>query len=134
MQNDMMNFFNDVSQNALKSANELIALNTRVLNDTIERQVELSNVFVEGSKKQADLLHITNDPKELVEKQSKLTEQYTAILVEATKQNIAIAQKNGEEYKVWFEKNATTANQVAQNVVPAVQKTVRKTTAKRKAA
>ena len=118
MQNDMMNFFNEISQNALKSANELIALNTRVLNETIERQVELGNVFVEGSKKQADLLQTTKDPKELVEKQAKLAEQYTAIFVEAAKENMAIAQKTGEEYKVWFENNAATAQQVAQKAAP----------------
>ena len=118
MQNDMITFFNEISQNALKSANELVELNTRVLNETIERQVELSNVFVEGSKKQADLLQATKDPKELVEKQTKLTEQYTAIFVEAAKENMSIAQKTSEDYKAWFEKNAKTANQVAQKSAP----------------
>ena len=108
MQNDMMNFFNEISQNALKSANELIALNTRVLNETIERQVELSNVFAEGSQKQADLLQGTQDPQVIVEKQTKLAEQYTAIFVEAAKENMAIAQKNSEDYKVWFEQNANS--------------------------
>ena len=133
MQNDMMNFFNEISQNALKSANELIALNTRVLNETIERQVELSNVFVEGSKKHADLLQDTQDPQVLVEKQTKLAEQYTAIFAEAAKENMAIAQKTSEEYKIWFEENANTANQVAQQVVPAAQKAT-KAASKRKAA
>ena len=131
MQNDMMNYFNEISQNALKSANELIALNTRVLNETIERQVELGNVFVEGSQKHADLLQNAKDPKELVEKQTRLAEQYTAIFVEAAKQNLAIAQKNGEDYKLWFENNANTVKQVAQKAAPkAAPKT---TAAKRKA-
>lgn len=132
MQNDMMNYFNEISQNALKSANELIALNTRVLNETIERQVELGNVFVEGSKKHADLFQAVKDPQELVEKQTKLAEQYTAILVEAAKQNMALAQKTGEEYKVWFEKNAAAANEVAQKAVP--KTAAPKTAAKRKTA
>ncbi len=118
MQNDMMNFFNEVSQNALKSANELVELNTRVLNQAIERQVELSNVFVEGSKKQAELMQATKDPKELVEKQAKLAEQYTAIFVEAAKENMAIAQKTSEEYKAWFENNAKTAEATAKKAAP----------------
>ncbi len=118
MQNDMMNFFNEVSQNALKSANELVELNTRVLNQTIERQVELSNVFVEGSKKQAELVQSTKDPKELIEKQTKLAEQYTAIFVEAAKVNMAIAQKTSEEYKAWFENNAKTAEVTAKKATP----------------
>ena len=130
MQNDMMNYFNEISQNALKSANELIALNTRVLNETIERQVELGNVFVEGSKKQADLFKDTKDPKELVEKQTKLAEQYTAIFVEAAKENMAIAQRTGEDYKVWFENNAASVNQVAQKAAP---KAAPRAAAKRKA-
>ena len=133
MQNDMMNFFNVVSQSALKSANELIELNARVLNDTIERQVELSQVFAEGGKKHADLLQDAKDPQVLVEKQTKLGEQYTAIFVEAAKQNMAIAQKTGEDYKVWFETNANNANQVAGQVVPAIQKAT-KAASKRKAA
>ena len=130
MQNDMMNYFNEISQNALKSANELIALNTRVLNETIERQVELGNVFVEGSKKHADLLQVAKDPKDLVEKQTKLAEQYTAIFVEAAKQNMAIAQKNGEEYKMWFENNAGSVNQLAKQPAP---KAAPKAAARRKA-
>ncbi len=138
MQNDMMNFFNEISQNALKSANELIELNTRVLNKTIERQVELGNAFVEGSKKQADLFQSTKDPKELVEKQAKLAEQYSAIFVEAAKENMALAQKASEEYKVWFEKNAAAANQVAQKAAPAAvaksaPRTARKAAPRRKA-
>ena len=118
MQNDMMNFFNEISQNAIKSANELVELNTRILNQTIERQVELSNVFVEGSKKQAELMQATKDPKELVEKQTKLAEQYTAIYVEAAKENMAIAQKTSEEYKTWFESNAKTVEQSAKKAAP----------------
>ena len=118
MQNDMMNFFNEVSQNALKSANELVELNTRVLNQAIERQVELSNVFVEGSKKQAELVQSTKDPKDLIEKQTKLAEQYTAIFVEAAKENMAIAQKTSEEYKAWFENNAKTAEVTAKKAAP----------------
>jgi len=118
MQNDMMNFFNEVSQNAIKSANDLVELNTRVLNQTIERQVELSNVFVEGSKRQAELMQATKDPKELVEKQTKLAEQYTAIFVEAAKENMAIAQKTSEEYKSWFEANAKTAEVTAKKATP----------------
>lgn len=131
MQNDMMNYFNQISQNALKSANELIALNTRVLNETIERQVELGNVFVEGGKKQADLLQDVKDPKELVEKQTRLAEQYTAIFVEAAKQNMAIAQKTGEDYKMWFENNASSVQQVAEK---AVSKAAPKKAVRRKAA
>ena len=118
MQNDMMNFFNEVSQNALKSANELVELNTRVLNEAIERQVELGNVFVDGSKKQAELLQSVKDPKELVEKQTKLAEQYTAIFVEAAKQNMVIAQKTSEEYKAWFESNAKTVEVTAKKAAP----------------
>jgi len=126
MQNEMMKFFNEFSQNAIDSTNQLMELNTRVLNATIERQVELSNVFVEGSKKHADLLQSVKDPKELMDKQAKLAEQYTAIFVEATKENFAIAQKTGEEYKSWFEKNAKVA-EVMEKVAP-------KATTRRKAA
>lgn len=126
MQNDMMKFFNEFSQNAIDSTNQLMELNTRVLNATIERQVELSNVFVEGSKKHADLFQSVKDPKELMDKQTKLAEQYTAIFVEATKENFAIAQKTGEEYKTWFEKNAKVA-EVMEKVAP-------KATTRRKAA
>ena len=129
MQNDMMNYFNDFSQNAINSTNELMALNTRVLNDTIERQVELGNVFVEGSKKHADLFTSVHDPKELIEKQTKLAEQYTAILVEAAKENFALAQKTGEQYKSWFEKNAKVAE-----IVDIVEKAApKKANARRKA-
>ena len=129
MQNDMMKYFNDFSQNAINSTNELIALNTRVLNETIERQVELGNVFVEGSKKHADLIQAVKDPKELMDKQAKLTEQYSAIFVEATKENFAIAQKTSEEYKTWFEKNANVAE-----LAEVIEKVAPKATTRRKAA
>ena len=129
MQNDMMNHFNEISQNALKSTNELVALNTRILNETIGRQVELGNVFVEGSKKHADLFQSVQDPQDLVEKQTKLAEQYTAIFVEAAKENFAIAQKTSEEYKSWFEKNAKVAE-----AIELIEKVAPKATTRRKAA
>ncbi len=115
MQNGMKNFFDGMSQTALKSANELISLNTRVLNKAIERQVELGNVLAGGSKQQVNVLKSTEDPKELVEKQAKLADQYAVIYTEAAKTNMAMALKTSEEYKLWFENSAKSVNQVVQN-------------------
>ena len=95
----MNNFFNDMSQTALKSANELISLNTRVLNKAITRHMELGDVLAGGSKQQANLLQRADDPKEFVEKQARLADQYAVIYTEAAKTNMAIALKTSEEYK-----------------------------------
>ena len=111
MQNDMMTYFNEISKNVSNSVAELVELNTRVMNEALERQFELGNVFFDESKKQVELFSTSKDPKELVEMQSKLAEEYTTLFVEAAKENIAIAQKTSDEYTAWFENNATLPTQ-----------------------
>lgn len=107
-----------MSQTALESANELISLNTRVLNKAIERQVELGDVFAGGSKQQVNVLKLTEDPKELVEKQTKLADQYAVIYTEAAKTNMAMAIRTSEEYKLWFENSAKSVNKIVQHSAP----------------
>ena len=111
MQNDMMTYFNEISKNVSNSVAQLVELNTRVMNEALERQFELGNVFFDESKKQVELLSASKDPKELVEIQSKFAEEYTTLFVEAAKENIAIAQKTSDEYTAWFENNATLSTQ-----------------------
>lgn len=118
MENGMNNFFENISQTTLKSVNQLMSLNTRVMNKAIERQAELGSVFAGGCKQQAKVFQLTQDPKALVEKQSRLAEQYAVIYTEAAKTNMAITLKTGEQYKTWFNNNSKAVKQVVQNLAP----------------
>ena len=114
MQSDLMNYFNEISKNMSHSVTQLVDLNTRVMSEALERQVELGNEFIDQNKKQAELFSTTNDPKELVDMQSKLAEKYATFFIKTAKENIAIAQKAGDEYTAWFEKNASLTPQAPQ--------------------
>lgn len=105
MKDDLLKNVEKFNEQSVKSLNELFQLNTSVLNDILQRQVELTNLCIEENKKQAELMQKTTKPEDLIEKQSSLVSEYSSKLLEITNENIALAQQTGEKYKKLFEKN-----------------------------
>ena len=99
----MNNSFKKVSLTGLDNANQLISLNKSVANKAIQRQLELLDIFASGNKQLMNVLQLTNNPKELVEKQARVTDQYAVIYSEAAKTNMQMVLQTRQEYKLWFE-------------------------------
>lgn len=126
MQQEFVNTMSNFSKTAADSAKTLGEINSKIVEEVIERQLAVANLFVEGSVNQAKLAQETKDVKEYWSKQAQLTDEYAGKAMDLAKQNVELAQKVGEQYKAWFEKGFAQANEAAGEVTKQVQASTKK--------
>ena len=66
MQDDFMNKFEQFGKQAMTAAKEVVDYNNSFLNQVLEAQVNLANLYVEGSEKQLALVEAIKEPQEYI--------------------------------------------------------------------
>lgn len=126
MQQEFVSTLNEMSKNAYEAAKSLSELNSKIAEQVLERQMASTKLAVEGGLEQLKLAQESKDVKDYFGKQTALIEQYSAKSMEAAKENVALAQKIGEQYKAWLDVGFAKANDTAKDVSKKVEKAVKK--------
>ena len=113
MQQDILSNMNDFGKSAFEAAKSLGVINGKLVEQAIEQQLSVANLYVEGGMQQVKLVQNSKDVKEYWTKQAALVEEYAGKIMDVAKDQVNLAQKAGEEYKAWLEKGMQQANVAA---------------------
>lgn len=111
MQTEILSSLSAYSKNSVDSVKSLVELNGEFLNKVLESQVNLANLYVEGSEKQLEVATGTTDPKEFISKQTALVEEYSAKLADFAQANTKLAEEASEKLKSWIEEGVKVAEE-----------------------
>lgn len=120
MQNEFMKSFEQLGKQAMEAAKEVVDHNNAFLNQVLESQVEMANLYVEGGEKQLELLDAIKEPQEYVAAQSELVQEYAEKIAHAAQRNVEISQQAGEQVREWVEKTSSSAQEALQSTIDAV--------------
>lgn len=115
MQQEILKSINELSNNALEAARALGEINSKLVENTIKQQLKAADLFVDGSMRQAKLAQEVKEVKDFVAGQTALIEEYAGRYAELAKDNVALAQEAGVEYKAWIEKGIKKADTVVKS-------------------
>lgn len=114
MQNSFLQLVNETSSanksayEALEQLGEAHALTWEKL---LNSQLDLANLFAEGSAKQLKLWSDAKDYRDILAAQSKLTEEYGAKVVQNGRQTLAILAGARDAYTAWMEQGVDNATE-----------------------
>lgn len=142
MQKELFTSFNTFGKSAIDSAKELVAINGRLLTNTLNSQIKFASLVIEGSEKElgsfvssADM----KDPQTFFKSQTELFEEYAGLMKEQLGATAEVAKQASEEFAVWLKETVETGDkslaEIAKVAPPApVKKVVAKTAPVKKAA
>ena len=119
MQDNFINSFEQFGKQAMAAAKEVVDYNNTFLNQVLEAQVDMANLYVEGSEKQLELLDAIKEPQEYITAQSELVQEYAEKIAAAAQRNVEISQQAGEQVREWIEQTASSAQEAFQAAVNA---------------
>jgi len=122
MQKDFMSSFEQFGKQAMSAAKEVVDHNNTFLNQVLEAQVNMANLYVEGSEKQLELLDAIKEPQEYISAQSDLVQEYAEKIASAAQRNVEISQQAGEQVREWVEKTSSSAQEAFQSAVDSMNK------------
>jgi len=131
MQNQLFNNVPDFTKlvdpvifdNAMAAARELVEINSRLLEKYVENQIDLANLYAEGSEKQMHTVGNLKNPQDFTDKQVALYEEYREKITTVAGNNIKLAQDTGEEYVAWFKRNLPKTETLKTKAVKATKTT-----------
>lgn len=121
MQDNFINNFEQFGKQAMAAAKEVVDYNNTFLNQVLEAQVSMANLYVEGSEKQLELLDSIKEPQEYIAAQSELVQEYAEKIAAAAQRNVEISQQAGEQAREWVEQTASSAQEAFQAAVNAAK-------------
>lgn len=122
MQDDLLQTFENFGKQAMKSAKEVVEYNNAFLNQVLESQVNLANLYVEGSEKQMSLLETIKDPQEYVSKQTEIVQEYAEKIAAAAQRNVEISQQASEQVREWVEQTSASSQEALQSAMDSANK------------
>lgn len=103
MDNNYLEHFNTYGKAATESAKALEAINTKIIGQLTQKNMELFNAAMEINKKFVSLLGNTKDVSSLLAEQAQLASEYTGKVVETIRDASEIVVGSSDEYQAWFE-------------------------------
>lgn len=104
MQQEVINQWATLGQNALDSMKELGGINAKVVEKLSEQQQQILNVYLEASSKEIKLISEVKDAKDLLAGQSALAAEYNGKFVEIVKNMQDFLAECKNELTTWAEK------------------------------
>jgi len=117
MQEDILKAFENFGKQAMASAKEVVDYNNAFLNQVLESQVNIANLYVEGAEKQMALLEAINEPGEYVAAQTELVQEYAEKIAAAAQRNVEISQQASEQVREWVERTAESTQDAFQQAM-----------------
>lgn len=118
MENKFVENWQEYGKNALESAKELEAINTKVIEKITGKQMELANTVIETGTKYFGSLGEVKGYQELIAEQTKLAAELNDKLIEAARGAADIISETREAYQAWLEKGLKAVTGNAELVVP----------------
>ena len=122
MPEDFMSKLEQFGKQAMAAAKEVVDYNNAFLNQVLEAQVNLANLYVESSEKQLALIEAIKEPQEYITAQSELVQEYAEKIASAAQRNVEISQQAGEQVREWVEQTATSTQEAFQAAVDNAKK------------
>ncbi len=107
------------AKSAVESSKELEAINVKLLEQLVQKHMELVSSAVDSSNKLFAMLSDAKAYPEILSEQAKLASAYGEKIIAATKQASALLAASREDYRVWFEKSLKVATAQAQSATEA---------------
>lgn len=108
----------EYGKNALESAKELEAINTKVIEKITGKQMELANTVIETGTKYFGSLGEVKGYQELIAEQTKLAAELNDKMIEAARGAADIISETREAYQAWLEKGLKAVTGNAEIVMP----------------
>lgn len=138
MQQELLTSFNYFGKSAIDSAKELVAINGRLLTNTLNSQIKFASLVIEGSEKELGSISSADmkDPQTFFKSQAELFEEYTGLMKEQLGSTAEVAKQASEEFAVWLKESVATGDKTIAEiakVVPTAPTPAKKVTAKKAA-
>jgi phasin family protein len=117
MENKFFAQWESYTKSAIASGKELEAISSKVLDQLVEKQLDLVNGAVDTSSKFFSAISQAKDYQDLIAEQTKLVSVYGEKLLTAAKQATEILTASRDEYLAWFEKGMKSVYDQTQSVV-----------------
>ena len=111
MQNEMMKQWTELNKTAMDAMKELGEINTSVMTRLTQRQMDMVNLYMEGSAKQMAAFSEAKGMQDIVSAQTRLFTELNEKLIDNARQTIEILMDVKTQLSAWAEKsmeNATT--------------------------
>ena len=129
MDNKIVENWQEYNKNAMASAKELEAINTRVVEKLTGKQMELINAMFESGTRYVSSVSEMKGYQELVAEQTRITTEFNEKLIEAARSTADILNETRDDYQAWVTKNMQAASANVDFNIPGVtpaKKTTRK--------
>ncbi|MFQ5936033.1 MAG: phasin family protein [Acidiferrobacterales bacterium] len=107
---NVVELINKLNTQALATAKEVAAINTRALDKLVTQQLGLVTEAVQGGVKQVELLREPKGVKEYVSAQAELAQDGAEKVLAATRETVAVLSGARDELSALVEKGVETVN------------------------
>jgi hypothetical protein len=105
---DNYEMFKEITSNGYEAAQELADINLRTLNNMLQKQMDIYNIWVEAGIKQIELNANFKDQKDYLASHAALTREIGKKLIASGKDTISSGNAIQGEYRSWYEKSVQT--------------------------
>jgi len=102
--NELIEKWTDLNKTAMEAIKELGEINTNAMSRLTQRQMDMMNVYMEGSAKQLEALNGSKNVQDIVASQSRLFTELNEKLMENARETLEVLVDTKEELSQWVEK------------------------------
>lgn len=122
MENNYFEQFNTYGKAATESIKALETINTKIIGQLTQKNMELFNSAIEINNKFVSLLGNTKDVQALLSEQAQLTGEYTGKVVEVMRDASEIVVGSSDEYQAWFADSVKSATEFGREATTTLRK------------
>ena len=112
MSNDMLNKWTEMNQSAMNSIKELGDINTKMMTRLTQRQMDMMNLYMEGSAKQMEAMKGVANPQDAVSTQTGFYTDMNEKLMDNARQTLEVLMEAKAELTDWAEKGMSQATEM----------------------
>jgi phasin family protein len=112
MSNEMLQKWTELNQSAMNSVKELGDINTKMMTRLTQRQMDMMNLYMEGSSKQMEVMSAAKNPQDIVGAQSGLYTEMNEKLMDNARQTLEVLMEAKAELTGWAEKGMSQATEL----------------------
>lgn len=118
MENKYFGQFGTFGTVAMESAKELETINTKVIEQLAQKNMDLFNSAIEMNNKFVSLFGEAKGVQDLLTEQLKLTSEYNGKVIATMKEAAEIVVDSKDDYQSWFEGGLKTVTDQVQTIAP----------------
>ncbi|MEK7990747.1 MAG: phasin family protein [Thiotrichaceae bacterium] len=112
MSNEMLQKWTELNRSSMDSVKELGDINTKMMTRLTQRQMDMMNLYMEGSAKQMEVMGDSKDPQDIAGTQSGLYTEMNEKLMDNARQTLEVLMEAKAELTSWAEKGVSQATEL----------------------